>query len=240
MRLGGEHLKRNVTPLLRFGGQTVYLEGGIELSVTFGGGIAYMTAMVEFLVVDDISIYNVILGRTSLHQVKVVPFTYHQLLKFLALGGVGIMRGEQLKSRKCYKIAMRNPQGKVEVVHVISNLARKENEKVCHAIEESDVKAQISIPLWYRPRGVRVHAVGRAAVVDTTLDVVFVWKANGKWRICIDFTDLNKACLKDSFPLPRIDKLVKATVDHELLSFMDDYSSDAVWAQESMSHIPTE
>ena len=36
-------------------------------------------------------------------------------------------------------------------------------------------------------------------------NVVLVRKANGKWRMCVDFTDLNKACLKDSFPLPRID-----------------------------------
>ena len=36
-------------------------------------------------------------------------------------------------------------------------------------------------------------------------NVVMVKKANGKWRMCMDFTDLNKACLKDSHPLPRID-----------------------------------
>ena len=36
-------------------------------------------------------------------------------------------------------------------------------------------------------------------------NVVLVKKANGKWRMCVDFTDLNKACPKDSFPLPRID-----------------------------------
>ena len=36
-------------------------------------------------------------------------------------------------------------------------------------------------------------------------NVVLEKKANGKWRICMDFTDLNKACLKDSFPLSRID-----------------------------------
>ena len=36
-------------------------------------------------------------------------------------------------------------------------------------------------------------------------NVVMVKKANGKWRMCMDFTDLNKACLKDSYPLPRID-----------------------------------
>ena len=36
-------------------------------------------------------------------------------------------------------------------------------------------------------------------------NVVMVKKNNGKWRMCVDFTDLNKACLKDSFPLPKID-----------------------------------
>ncbi|KAL5546344.1 hypothetical protein UlMin_006031 [Ulmus minor] len=55
-------------------------------------------------------------------------------------------------------------------------------------------------------------------------NVVLVKKANGNWRVCVDFTDLNKACPKDSFPLPRIDQLVDATAGHELLSFMDAYS----------------
>ncbi|KAL5565706.1 hypothetical protein UlMin_028870 [Ulmus minor] len=55
-------------------------------------------------------------------------------------------------------------------------------------------------------------------------NVVLVKKANGNWRVCVDFTDLNRACPKDSFPLPRIDQLVDATAGHELLSFMDAYS----------------
>ena len=39
--------------------------------------------------------------------------------------------------------------------------------------------------------------------------------------MCVDFTDLNKACPKDSFPLPRIDQLVDSTAGHKLLTFMD-------------------
>jgi len=39
-------------------------------------------------------------------------------------------------------------------------------------------------------------------------NVVLVKKANGKWRMCVDFTNLNKACPKDSYPLPSIDALV--------------------------------
>ena len=49
-------------------------------------------------------------------------------------------------------------------------------------------------------------------------------KANGKLRMCVDFTDLNKACPKDSFPLLRIDKLVNSTVRRKLLMFMDAFS----------------
>ena len=55
-------------------------------------------------------------------------------------------------------------------------------------------------------------------------NLVLVKKPNGKWRTCVDFIDLNKACPKDSFPLPRIDQLVDATSRHVLLSFMDAYS----------------
>ena len=41
--------------------------------------------------------------------------------------------------------------------------------------------------------------------LDWLANVVMVKKANGKWRIYVDFTDLNKACPKDSYPLPHID-----------------------------------
>lgn len=43
--------------------------------------------------------------------------------------------------------------------------------------------------------------------------------------MCIEFTNLNKMCSKDSFPHPHIDSLVDSTADHEMMSFMDAYSS---------------
>ncbi|XP_073060300.1 uncharacterized protein [Primulina eburnea] len=54
-------------------------------------------------------------------------------------------------------------------------------------------------------------------------NVVLVPKSSGKWRICVDFRDLNKACPKDHYPLPWIDQLVDSTSGYELLSFMDAY-----------------
>jgi hypothetical protein len=53
---------------------------------------------------------------------------------------------------------------------------------------------------------------------------VLVRKKSGKWRMCVDYTSLNKACPKDPFPLPRIDQVVDSTSGCETLCFLDAYS----------------
>ena len=55
-------------------------------------------------------------------------------------------------------------------------------------------------------------------------NLVVVRKANGKWRLCIDYTYINKACPKDRFPLACIDQIVDSTTRCNLLSFLDAYS----------------
>ena len=55
-------------------------------------------------------------------------------------------------------------------------------------------------------------------------NVVVVPKKGNKWRVCVDYKDLNEACLKDSFPLPRIDQIVDTSVGHGMLSFLDAFS----------------
>jgi hypothetical protein len=52
---------------------------------------------------------------------------------------------------------------------------------------------------------------------------VLVKKKNGKWRMCVDYTSLNKACPKVPFPLPQIDQIVDSTAGCELLCFLDAY-----------------
>nr|AAP51765.2 retrotransposon protein, putative, Ty3-gypsy subclass [Oryza sativa Japonica Group] len=59
---------------------------------------------------------------------------------------------------------------------------------------------------------------------DWLADPVLVRKKTGQWRMCIDYTDLNKPCPKDPFGLPRIDQVVDSTASCELLSFLDCYS----------------
>jgi len=74
-------------------------------------------------------------------------------------------------------------------------------EEVCTLLEANFIR-EVYYPVWLA-------------------NVVMVKKANGKWTMCVNFTNLNKACPKDSYPLPHIDLLVDSTVRHQLLSFMD-------------------
>ena len=55
-------------------------------------------------------------------------------------------------------------------------------------------------------------------------NVVLVKKEKGKWRMCVGFTDLNKACPKDSYPLPSIDALVDSASGCKMMSFLDAFS----------------
>jgi hypothetical protein len=55
-------------------------------------------------------------------------------------------------------------------------------------------------------------------------NTVPVKKKNEKWRMCVDFTDLNKACKKDDFPLERVDKIVDDAANSEMLSLLDIFS----------------
>ena len=52
-------------------------------------------------------------------------------------------------------------------------------------------------------------------------NTVVVRKNNGKWRVCVDFMDLNQVCPKDLFPMPKIDQLVDSTYGHLRISFLD-------------------
>ena len=59
---------------------------------------------------------------------------------------------------------------------------------------------------------------------DWLENVVVVPKKEGKWRVCVDHTNINNACPKDSFPLSRIDQIVDSIARQGMLSFLDAFS----------------
>jgi hypothetical protein len=73
-------------------------------------------------------------------------------------------------------------------------------------------------------RLLNVGVIREVAYPEWLANIVMVEKSDGKWRMCIDFTNLNKVCPKDEFPLPRIDSLVDAAATLELMSLLDCYS----------------
>jgi hypothetical protein len=73
-------------------------------------------------------------------------------------------------------------------------------------------------------------------------NLVFVEKPDGSWRMCNDYTSLNKVCPKNEYPLPRICQIIDSTVSCKILSFLDAYSgyhqiSLAIDAEEKTSFI---
>ena len=67
----------------------------------------------------------------------------------------------------------------------------------------------------------QARAIKEVFYPEWLANTVVVKKKNGKWRACVDFTNLNRACPKDPYPMPQIDQLVDATVGHPRMSFLD-------------------
>jgi len=134
---------------------------------------------------------------------------------------------------------------KNEIEHVIvantnlfasADMPRINLDFMCHKVAilpQSKPVAQIKWKLGKERRVVVAHKVNQLLKADfirpikyTTwiANVVMVKKSSGKWRMCMDYNDLNKACPKDTYPLSNIDWLVGNTAGYELFSFLDAYS----------------
>ena len=86
---------------------------------------------------------------------------------------------------------------------------RRPSKKHAEAVQEEEAKLK------------QTGAIKEVFYPEWLANMVIVKKKSGKWRVCVDFTDLNKACPKDPFPMPKIDPLVDVTVGHHRMSFLD-------------------
>ena len=108
MGIDRSDIVRRTTTLVGFNGDTTNTLGEIVLPV-FAKGVNKQT---KFSVIECQSAYNVILGRPWIHDMKAVPSTYHQTMKFPSPWGVQEIKSERKTARECYKITMKSkPQG---------------------------------------------------------------------------------------------------------------------------------
>ncbi|XP_022892635.1 uncharacterized protein LOC111407412 [Olea europaea var. sylvestris] len=170
-------------------------------------------------------------------------------MKFPTEHGIATVRGDQMGSRACYLNSLRkseprtvnvilaevpaevvNPEDPNQVLRIGKSLSPEAKIEMIRFLKENLDKRRALNPEWYKALKDEVSKLSRSGFIREAIyprwifNPVLAKKSSGKWRVCVDFTNLNKACPKDSFPLPRIDQLVDSTAGHELLSFMDAYS----------------
>ncbi|KAM1881891.1 hypothetical protein ACFX13_003454 [Malus domestica] len=103
-----EHLlDRSISPPISFSGDIVQPLGSIHLPFTIGTGPYTATITTNFLVVDCLTTYNVIFGRTSINDFKAMVSTHMLLKKFPTPYGNGYIRGDQLSARLCYNTSVK-------------------------------------------------------------------------------------------------------------------------------------
>ncbi|KAG7552152.1 Reverse transcriptase domain [Arabidopsis thaliana x Arabidopsis arenosa] len=259
MGISKQSIKGPPSPLVSFTSETSMSVGTIVLPVSAEG----IVKMVEFTVFDRPAAYNVILGTPWLYEMKAVPSTYHQCLKFPTTSGLEVPANPVKKiSSDLVEALVINEEYPDQTVNIGSGLSEtlraelikflKRNQKTfawkieeMTGIDTKVISHELNIDPTFKPVKQKRRKLGpdRAEAVNTEVqrlldaglirevkypdwlaNPVVVKKKNGKWRVCVDFTDLNKACPKDSFPLPHIDRLVESTTGHEMMSFMDAFS----------------
>ncbi|XP_052177663.1 uncharacterized protein LOC127791727 [Diospyros lotus] len=99
-------------PLVGFDGEVVYSEGIIQLPLTVGKGSRTSRVMLDILVADVPSAYNMILGRSGLNALRAIPSTYHMMMKFPTDRGTGGVRGDLRLARECYMASIGITKGK--------------------------------------------------------------------------------------------------------------------------------
>ena len=107
MGIGREKLELVNTHLRGFSREKVLPLGSIQLVLTLGDPSCQATTTARFLIVEAPPAYNMFLGRHSLNAIKAIPSSYHMMIKFPTISGVGMVRGDRRVARECYSASMK-------------------------------------------------------------------------------------------------------------------------------------
>ena len=111
MDLLGASMKPTKSTLYGFIGESVNAKGILSLSIELGTHLWQHIHIVHFVLVDCPSVYNVIIGRPTLNAIWAIISTYHLLVKFPTIGGIGILQRQQAESHDLYEEASKPSNG---------------------------------------------------------------------------------------------------------------------------------
>ncbi|RDY09235.1 hypothetical protein CR513_06415, partial [Mucuna pruriens] len=224
--------------LIGFSGEQIKIHRVISLETTFGVGLSTKTIIVKFAIINTQTSYNIILGRPTLNRLRAFIIQ------------VGVICVDQHIVRQCYedslKVGGSKGSWKVERVRIRAHI---EEQLIWVLIENQDAFVwpledmfgidldflyhKLSITPGMQPVCQKMRRLGRKRDEQQKrkqpsfckrasckrLDIPTVWP-----MICTNYTNLNKACLKDPYTLSSIDNLVDRASRCDLVSFMDAYS----------------
>lgn len=128
IEIGREKLKPIRTPLISFGGECLIPLGSISCQRLFGKPPYQVTKIVNFLVVEHMSIYNVILGGLALNMFRTITLTYHLMIEFPIVGGFVVLRADQEESKRCYTTTLRGKMNKHENLQIMLDPRKEKSE----------------------------------------------------------------------------------------------------------------
>ncbi|KAL6349792.1 hypothetical protein AAG906_001679 [Vitis piasezkii] len=108
--------------MFKFNGDMTTFLGDVVLPVQAGP----ITLNIQFPMTDDLSPYNAIMGRAWLHKMKVIPFTYHQMVRYLIEKGQVDLLHSQLAARQCYQVALDSGHPTDEETHLESSNTKEQ------------------------------------------------------------------------------------------------------------------
>ncbi|KAL2250206.1 UNVERIFIED_CONTAM: Retrovirus-related Pol polyprotein from transposon [Sesamum indicum] len=123
---------------------------------------------------------------------------------------------QHLKPSDVYKVVQLSPDEPDKTTRIGAGMKEKEMAMISFLRENMDKKRSFGsdkneIIRKEVDKLLKAGYVSEIQYTDWLSNVVVVPKSSGKWRMCVDFTDLNKECPKDPYPLPRIDVMVDST-----------------------------
>nr|GEU31678.1 hypothetical protein [Tanacetum cinerariifolium] len=202
------------TSLTGFSGETIWPLGQLRLLVTIGDAEHYTRAWMNFMIVRSPSPDNGIIGRPGIKEIQAVPSTAHGMLKFPVNGGIVTIRSTILTPTECTTIAAtpKDHAKKAEALHENFKTEKRgqapERAKAIQVEVQKLVEAGILREVYYH---------------DWLSNPDMVKKHDDSWRMCVDFTYLNKSCPLDCYPLPKMNWKVESLCGYPFKCFLDAY-----------------
>ncbi|GKA23676.1 reverse transcriptase domain-containing protein [Tanacetum coccineum] len=218
-------IKKQMVPatiyLVGFSGEIIWPLGQVSMLVKIGNEEHSTSAWMNFMVVRSHSLYNGIIGRPCVRKIKAIPSTAHRMLKFPVTGGTVTLRSSVIIPLECAMILRPRTQQPVEGRKKLYELLMQNLD--IFAWKPADMTrvlrhiAKHRLNLWEGCFPVRQKKRGKSSERNKAICEEVEKLVNA------DFKDMNKACPKDGYPLPKIDWKVESLCGYPFKCFLDAY-----------------